>query len=126
KKGSEDDQASTHLLTKATGGAAPAGWIQGRAELSIYTHNGIGAGLAGRSGEPGLAMRQAPPSKGRLLTPQILRQFIDPDIEFGNRYFQLRLYFATLLAVPAVPEFGAQFFNVMFQRHLRLLEFCER
>lgn len=85
---SEDDQASAHRLTSATVGAAPAGWMQGRAELSIYTRNGIGARLAGRSGEPGLAMRQAPPSEGRLLTPQILRQFIDPDIEFGNRYFQ--------------------------------------
>jgi hypothetical protein len=123
---SEDDQALTHLLTKATGGAGPAGRLQGRAELPIYTRDGFGAGLAGRSGEPGLAMRQAPPSEGRLLTSQILRQFVDPDIEFGNRYFQLRLYFVALLAVPAVSQFSAQFFNVMFQRHLCLLEAFER
>ncbi|MDH6297776.1 hypothetical protein M2315_004266 [Agrobacterium fabrum] len=104
---SEDDQASTHRLTNATAGVATAGWIRGRAELSTYTRNGIGAGLAGRSGVPGLTMRQLPPSEGRLLIPQILRQFVDPDIELGNRRFQLRLYFAALLPVPAVPEFGA-------------------
>jgi hypothetical protein len=54
------------------------------------------------------------------------RQMLQKSGEFFDRSAQFRLNLATLFEFRCIAEFGAQFFDVLFDRHLRLLDVCER